>query len=121
MGILASISKLTRPKEHPIDKWCPRCGEQLIARKFSRWEYNEAGERTCHTYGMEALCPRCGECTVDDPFVPTNNNPRQRVRPYREGWVQCPCCGWKFALWDTSYWDGEKHRKCGQRLVIDDA
>jgi hypothetical protein len=121
MGLFASISKLIRPKAHRIDKWCPRCGEQLIARKFSRWEYNDAGERTCHSYGMEALCPQCGECTVDDPFVPTNSNPSQTVRPYREGWIQCPCCGWRFALHDKSSWAGEKHRKCGQRLVIDDA
>jgi hypothetical protein len=35
------------------------------------------------------------------------------------GWVTCPYCDIRFALYNPSSWDGEKHKRCGQRLIID--
>ena len=112
---------LFRSKTHPIDKWCPRCGEQLVARRFSRWTQDEQGDRAVHAYGMEAVCPRCGVCTVEDPFVPANDNPPQPVRPDENGWLRCPCCGIRFPFHDRSFCDGQRHLRCGQRLRIEDS
>ena len=40
------------------------------------------------------------------------------VRPYAEGWIECPFCGTRFSLRDRDRWNGERHTTCGQRIVI---
>jgi hypothetical protein len=40
------------------------------------------------------------------------------VAPYMEGWLQCPGCDRRFAMYDPSRWDGEKHLMCGQQITV---
>jgi hypothetical protein len=98
------------------NKRCPVCQSPLVAHKESGWQFDEQGNRTSHSVRLEATCPNCQSLTVDDPFVPDNDNEPMQVTPYQPDWVKCPCCGWRFCLRDTSSWRGGRHRKCGQRL-----
>ena len=42
------------------------------------------------------------------------------VTPYMEGWLQCPGCERRFAMYDPHRWDGERHKMCGQRIVVNE-
>ena len=99
------------------DKRCPVCASYLIARRFCRWERDGSGAPVRHIMGLEAICPYCQRPTVQDPWVPDNDNPSMEVAPHRPGWVLCPGCGKTFSLTPYS-WDGERHQTCGQRLRI---
>jgi len=92
----------------PYPKRCPICGSQFVGRTF------------CENYalGIEVRCPQCKRCTVEDHGIPDNDNPPAHTTPYRENWVKCPQCRWRFPL-EEPYWNGERHRPCGQRIIID--
>jgi hypothetical protein len=34
------------------------------------------------------------------------------------GYVQCPCCGWKFSVKDKHRWTGRRHMRCGQKITL---
>jgi hypothetical protein len=50
--------------------------------------------------------------------VPANDNPPVTVTPFRPNWVQCSHCGKTFSLRNAQSWTGERHKTCGQRLII---
>ncbi|HVF10677.1 MAG TPA: hypothetical protein VNA16_07735, partial [Abditibacteriaceae bacterium] len=33
-----------------------------------------------------------------------------------EGWLKCPCCGWRFTIKDKNVWTGRRHKRCGQKI-----
>jgi hypothetical protein len=37
-----------------------------------------------------------------------------------DGWLRCPACGWLFCLSNQSSWNGHRHRRCGQRLTLNE-
>ena len=95
-------------------KRCPVCKGEILFRKTGgarpeggRWD------------GMETICPTCGKSTVDDPFMPDNDNPAQHVAPNTKGWVTCPSCGFRFMPSDRGAFRDGHHTRCGQALVID--
>jgi hypothetical protein len=87
-----------------MSKRCPECGSYYIRRRLT-------------TVSFRVLCPFCQRVTVDDPLIPDNDNPPAEVVPHTPGWVRCPFCRKYFSLTDYS-WNGERHRTCGQRLVV---
>ncbi len=42
------------------------------------------------------------------------------IKQYKEGWVKCPSCGFRFYLYDRNEWSGMIHKRCGQRLKVID-
>ena len=41
------------------------------------------------------------------------------VTPNERGTVKCPKCGYKFNVFKmSSAWNGIKHKRCGQRLIV---
>jgi hypothetical protein len=105
------FSQGTSPK--PYTKRCPVCGSQFVFRRVGG-STPEGG----HWDGIDARCPTCGICTVDDPFIPDNDAPPIAISINARGWVLCPCCGWRFQPTNQTAWNGERHRRCGQRLQI---
>lgn len=35
-----------------------------------------------------------------------------------KGYVECPCCGWKFSIHDKHRWTGRRHMRCGQKITL---
>jgi hypothetical protein len=50
--------------------------------------------------------------------MPYNDAPAVTVTINSRGWVKCPYCGILFKPTNASSWNGERHRKCGQRLQM---
>jgi hypothetical protein len=47
-----------------------------------------------------------------------NGKPEVEVSTYANGWVRCPTCGWRFAIYDPwAFWEG-RCMTCRQRLRI---
>jgi hypothetical protein len=108
------VSRL--PEEYIVyDKKCPRCGSYY----FGRTILCRRGEDGSHYCGvMERYCPHCQCLTVDNPYIPDNDNPPVSVKPNHAHWVKCPCCQKHFAVEYGGSWNGERHTTCGQRLLI---
>jgi hypothetical protein len=104
------------PDEYIIrTKKCPLCGSFYFGRTipFRR------GEDGTRYYGIrERYCPRCQCVTVDDPYIPDNDNPPVSVKPNHVNWVKCPHCQKHFSLEFRASWNGERHTTCGQYLTI---
>jgi len=95
------------------NKRCPVCkGEILFRRCGGMWSDGTKWD------GYETICPACGKDTVDDPFVPDNDNPEREAAPDTNGWVLCPCCGYRFKATDWGAFKEGRHRRCGQALRI---
>ena len=95
-------------------KSCPVCKGQILFRRCGgatpegrRWD------------GIETICPSCGKNTVEDPWVPDNDNPVEKVTPNAKGWVVCPCCGIRFQPTDKGVFRTGRHRRCGQLIIVD--
>jgi hypothetical protein len=95
-------------------KRCPVCKGEVLFRRTGgstpeggRWD------------GIETFCPTCGKNTIDDPFLPDNDNPEQKVTVDAKGLVTCPCCGFRFLPSDRGAFRDGHHRRCGQALIID--
>jgi hypothetical protein len=86
---------------------CPVCKGEILWRKFGN--------------DIEFICRTCGEITLDDPWMPDNANPPQKVTPSTKGWVACPCCGIRFLATDKNAFRRGRHGRCGQQLIINDA
>jgi len=39
----------------------------------------------------------------------------------KEGWIKCPGCGFKLQWSNLAVWQGNRHKRCGQRIVRGDA
>ena len=37
-----------------------------------------------------------------------------------EGWTKCPRCNFKFQVQDKNVWIEDRHRRCGQKLILPD-
>jgi len=99
-------------------KRCPTCGVWLVGWTESKWQLDEQGNHSSHSIALKAKCPNCQKLTVAEPWVPDNDNEPLLVLPFASSWVKCPQCGWKFSLEEPTSWSGERHLKCGQRLII---
>ena len=55
---------------------------------------------------------------LHEPSIPQNDAAPATVTPNSKGWVTCPSCGWGFKPTDPNAWNGDRHRRCGQRLRI---
>jgi hypothetical protein len=94
-------------------KRCPVCKGEVLFRncgggtpKGGRWD------------GIETVCPTCGRNTIDDPLMPDNDHPEQKVTADAKGWTTCPCCGFRFTPSDQRAFRDGHHRRCGQALII---
>ena len=45
--------------------------------------------------------------------------PLHIVSHVQDGFVKCPGCGVRFALYSGDFWDGTKHVTCGTRIMIE--
>jgi len=41
------------------------------------------------------------------------------ANPDSEGWILCPHCRTRFTIRDKGRWDGERHRSCAGRILLD--
>ena len=94
-------------------KRCPVCKGEVLSRRTGGMT-PEGG----HWTGLETICPTCGKNTIDDPYVPDNDNPAQTVTVDTKGWATCPCCGFRFRPSDAGRFRDGRHRRCGQSLSI---
>ena len=97
----------------PTAKHCPTCGSAITTRRLGgcdpegrRWD------------GMEFICPQCGPIELEDPFAPDNDAEPVAVTTNSDGWVQCPCCGFRFCATTDEFFRFGRHRRCGQRLIV---
>ncbi|MBX7220306.1 MAG: hypothetical protein K1Y36_10210 [Blastocatellia bacterium] len=37
-----------------------------------------------------------------------------------DGWTKCPHCGFRFNVRDKNVWNGPRHGRCGQKLIVPD-
>ena len=58
---------------------------------------------------------------LDEPPKSTEERSKKvSVTPNIQGVVKCPKCGFKLnVLKISSAWNGEKHKRCGQRLMVE--
>lgn len=89
------------------------------------------GYGKCDTYFADAegnsvqsvdYCEMCGGGGVlaeVELYYPTDNA-AMKIDPTADGWIRCPCCGWRFSIKDKNAWTGRRHRRCGQKLHISD-
>jgi hypothetical protein len=63
-------------------------------------------------------CPDCGTTGRVVKHLFNNDTFPIQVTTGHDGWVTCPCCGWRFSTQDKRIWTGYRHRKCGQRLKL---
>jgi hypothetical protein len=63
-------------------------------------------------------CPTCRATGWVQKFLFDNENLPVEVDLSQDGWVKCPCCGWRFSVTDKRIWTGYRHKKCGQRIVL---
>jgi hypothetical protein len=47
-----------------------------------------------------------------------NDNPEMLGEANTDGWINCPNCGIRFKLTDTSRWKKRRHTTCGQRITF---
>jgi hypothetical protein len=47
-----------------------------------------------------------------------NDSPAIPAKVSAMGYVQCPCCGWKFSIKDKHRWTGRRHMRCGQKITL---
>jgi hypothetical protein len=96
---------------------CPECGSYLVHRKYCEREYDEKGNLIARSQVSGTICPFCQRATVARKR-PAEDNPPVAVMPYQPDWVCCPGCQKRFTYAGDYSWDGERHRTCGQRLII---
>src|SRR5688572_14890746 len=94
-------------------KRCPACGGEILSRRAGgalpeggRWD------------GIETICAICGKDTIDDPWMPDNDNPVKEAFVTSRGWVTCPCCRFRFKPSDMGRFREGRHRRCGQLVEI---
>ena len=85
---------------------CPKC--------HGTGRASEYGPNVHHLVECE-VCSGTGTTGQRVPYF-DNHAPLTDVRVGPDGWITCPCCGWRFALKDRNVWSGLRHVRCGQRI-----
>jgi hypothetical protein len=89
---------------------CPACGGS-----------GTRCEMTAHESTL-TQCPACAGEGTTYAVVPmfANDAEPMNVRAEADGWMTCPCCGWRFSPADRRTWTGFRHVRCGQRLRLEE-
>lgn len=91
-----------------ITKMCPAC-------KREGFLYFEDGDSW-----YKLKCEKCGgKGTYKEPMFTAGDEP-VLLEVNDEGWSKCPKCGFRFKITDPKVWVGDRHNRCGQRLVTPD-
>ncbi len=49
---------------------------------------------------------------------PNFGDPPEVAAVDNEGWTRCPGCNFRFNANDPNFWDGRRHRRCGQAITL---
>ncbi len=96
-----------------LRKKCPICQSYVVCNTRHR-KLNDPPSITAPI----GYCPNCRAVTVDDPWVPDNENPLIEVMPYQPNWVRCPHCGVRFSILSQTSWTGERHSSGSTAMPI---
>src|SRR5688500_15505599 len=99
-----------------IPEDCPRCGGSGRMHVSSR---ETRDGLVVHSDGS-VTCDACGGTGTTGKMVPyfDNDAPVIEVMAGADGWLTCPCCGWRFTVQDGRVWSGLRHVRCGQRIRL---
>ena len=108
-------AEFTEENDHnpQIRKICPEC--KGCGKRDIKGELPD-GTRTWTL----TLCKGCaGKGWVEgtQKFF-ENDSEAMPVKVSAMGYVQCPCCGWKFSIKDKHRWTGRRHIRCGQKIML---
>ena len=85
---------------------CPRCHGSGKASEYGPGVHYQVECDACSGTGTTGQRVRYFD----------NDAPIAEVNVESDGWLTCPCCGWRFSLNDRNVWSGLRHVRCGQRI-----
>ena len=92
-----------------VTKVCSKCGGdgKTYAKEDDAW--------------CAAICDQCaGQGVYLIKKYKEDDGSTQILIVDDEGWTQCPKCNFRFHVRDKNVWMENRHRRCGQKLVIPD-
>lgn len=108
-------AEFTEENDHNplIRKICPEC--KGSGKRDIKGEYPD-GRRTW-TLSTCKTCDGNGWLEGSQKFF-DNDSAAVRAKVSGMGYIECPCCGWKFSIKDRHRWTGRRHMRCGQKILI---
>ena len=92
------------------------CGECKGSGKRDIKGQHPDGSRTW----ILKLCSACGGNGWVDGSQKYFDNDSETivVKVSPKGYIECPCCGWRFSINDKDRWTGRRHMRCGQKITL---
>jgi hypothetical protein len=91
-----------------VTKMCPKC-------KLDGYLYFEDGDswykEPCDVCGGKGSFKEKKFSECDEPIALEVNE---------DGGTKCPKCNFRFKITDPNVWSGDRHKRCGQRLIVPD-